>query len=120
MVWEERLRSLSKASCCFSRSVEDMPHKMAPAISKSIQSQFTFRFVGQRCRLLFLFVTATCVSFCLQLLSLNGDAVTSETTESPATSASNSSNATTAGADTVPIPDKGGQPVNVKEYGAVG
>jgi len=67
-----------------------------------------------------LFVTATCVSFCLQLLSLNGDTVTSETTESPATSASNSSNATTAGADTVPIPDKGGQPVNVKEYGAVG
>ena len=57
MVWEERLRSLSKVICCFSRPVEDMPHKMAPAISKSIQSQFTFRFVGQKCRLLFLFVT---------------------------------------------------------------
>ena len=120
MVWKERLRSLSKVSCCFSRPVEDMPHKMAPAISKSIQSQFTFRFVGHRCRLLFLFVTAACVSFGLQLLPLNGEPVTSETTESPAASASNSSNATTTGTITAPIPGKGAQSVNVKEYGAVG
>ena len=120
MVWEERLRSLSKVICCFSLPVEDMPHKMAPAVSKSIQSQFTLRFVGQKCRLLFFFVTAASVSFGLQLLPLNGDSVTSETTKSPPASASNSSNATTTGAVTVPIPDKGGQPVNVKEYGAVG
>jgi parallel beta-helix repeat protein len=97
-----------------------MSHKMAPSISKSIQSQFTFRFVGQRCRLLFLFVTAACVSFGLQLLPVNGDTVASETTEYPAASASNSSDATTTGAVIVPIPDKGGRPVNVKEYGAVG
>ena len=93
---------------------------MAPAISKSIQSQFKFRFVGQRCRLLFLFVTAACVSFGLQLPPLNGDTVTSETTESSSPSTSNSRNATTTGAVTIPTPDKGGEPVNVKEYGAVG
>ena len=120
MVWEERLRSLSKVICCFSLPVEDMPHKMAPAVSKSIQSQFALRFVGQKCRLLFFSVTAASVSFGLQLLPLNGDSVTSETTKSPPASASNSGNATTTDAVTVPIPDKGGQPVNVKEYGAVG
>ena len=120
MVWEERLRSLSKVSCCFSRPVEDTPHKMAPAISKSIQSQFTLRSGAQRCRPLFLFVTAACVSFGLQLLPLNGDTVTSETTESPAANASNSSDATTTGTITGPIPNKGSHLVNVKEYGAVG
>jgi hypothetical protein len=97
-----------------------MPHKTVPAVSKSIQSQFTLRFVGQKCRLLFFFVIAAIVSFGLQLLPLNGDSVTSETTKSPPASASNSGNATTTGAVTVPIPEKGGQPVNVKEYGAVG
>src|SRR6478672_10549308 len=101
MVWEERLRSLSKVTCCFSRRVEHMPHKMAPAISKSIQSQFTLRIEGERCPLLFLFVIAACVSFGLQLTSLNGEPVTAETTESPAASASNSSNATTTGDVTV-------------------
>ena len=97
-----------------------MPYKMAPAISKSIQSQFTFRCMGQRYRLLFLFVTVACVSLGLQLGDLNSEPVTSETTASPAASASNSSDATTTGAATVPIPAKGNQPVNVKEYGAVG
>src|SRR6266481_5639757 len=117
MVWEERLRSLSKVSCCFSRRVEDMPNKMPPTISKSIQSQFTLRSGGQRCRLPFLLVTAVCVSFGLQLLPLNGDTVTSETTESPAANASNSSDATTTGTITGPIPNEGNHLVNVKEYG---
>ena len=85
-----------------------------------MQSQSTFRSAGQKCRLPFLFITAACVSFGLQLLPLNGEPVTPETTESPAASASNSSNATTTSDVTVPIPDKGGQVVNVKEYGAVG
>jgi parallel beta-helix repeat protein len=120
MVWKERLRSLPKVSCRFSRPVEDMPHKMAPAISKNIQTQFTLRFVGQGCRRLLFFVTAASVSFGLQF-PLSGDTLTSETTESPpAASASNSSDTTTTGAVAGPIADKGDQLVNVKEYGAVG
>src|SRR5258708_36723745 len=106
MVWEERLRSLSKVSCCFSPLVEDMPHRMAPAISKNIQGQSTLRSAGQRCRQLFSFITAACVSFGLQLLPLNGEPVTSETTESPAASSSNSSNATTTSDVTVPTPNE--------------
>ena len=120
MVWEERLRSLSKVSCCFSPLVHDMPHRMAPGISKSIQSQSTFRSAGQKCRLLFLFITAACVSFGLQLLPLNGELVTPETTESPAASSSNSSNSTTTSDVAVPTQNKSSQVVNVKEYGAVG
>src|SRR5678815_4694359 len=97
-----------------------MPHKMASAISKSIQSQFILRSVGHRCCPLFLLVIAACVSFGLQLLPLNGQTVTSGTTESPEAKASNSSDATTTGAVTAPIPSKASHVVNVKEYGAVG
>ena len=93
---------------------------MAPGISKSIQSQSTFRSAGQKCRLLFLFITAACVSFGLQLLPLNGELVTPETTESPAASSSNSSNGTTTSDVAVPTQNKSSQVVNVKEYGAVG
>src|SRR5215469_9288964 len=95
-----------------------MPDKMGPAISKPIQSQFTFRFVGQACCQVFFFVTAASVSSALQLLPLNAGTLTSETTDSSAASPSKSSNATTTGA--VPIPDKGSQLVNVKDYGAAG
>ena len=60
------------------------------------------------------------VSFALQLLPLIGGTPTSETTDSSAAKSSNSSNATTTGAVTVPIRDKGDQVVNVKAYGAMG
>ena len=93
---------------------------MAPANSKDIESQCTFKFGGHRCRLLLLFVTAAWISFGLQLLPSSGESLTSETTESPTGSTSNSSNATTTGTITAPIPGKGAQSVNVKEYGAVG
>jgi len=97
-----------------------MLYKMAPAIFKNIENQRAFRFAGHGCRVRFFFVAAASLSFAVQLFPLNGGTQTSETTASPPASASNSSNATPTGAVTVPIPDKGGQPVNVKEYGAVG
>ena len=97
-----------------------MPHKMAPAISKHVESQFTFRFVGQAYRLLLFSVTAASVSFALQLLALNGGTLTSQATDPSAASVSNSSDATTTRAVTVPAPDKSGQLVNVKDYGATG
>lgn len=120
MVWEERLRSLSKVICCVSRPVEDMPHTMALAFYRSILSQFTLRSIRQRCRPLFFFVIAASASFGLQLLPLDGQTVTSETKESQEAKASNSSDATTTGAVTAPIPSKANHLVNVKEYGAVG
>ena len=97
-----------------------MRHKMAPAISKRVESQFTFRFVGQAYRLLLFSVTAASVSFALQLLALNGGTLTSQATDPSAASVSNSSDATTTRAVTVPAPDKSGQLVNVKDYGATG
>ena len=83
-------------------------------------SKLTPRFVGQAHRLSFFVFAATNVLVALALLPLNGGTLTSGTTESSAASTSNSSNATTTGAVTAPIPDKGGQLVNVKDYGAVG
>jgi hypothetical protein len=85
-----------------------------------MSSKLTSRFVRKGRRLPFFFVTAASVLFAVQLLPLNGGTQTSETTESSAASTSNSSNATTTGAVTAPISDKGGQLVNVKDYGAVG
>jgi hypothetical protein len=85
-----------------------------------MSSKLTSRFVRKGRRLPFFFVTAASVLFAVQLLPLNGGTLTSGTTESSAASTSNSSNATTTGAVTAPIPDKGGQLVNVKDYGAVG
>src|SRR5436190_1698300 len=85
-----------------------------------MSSKPTSRFVRKGRRLPFFFVTAASVSFALQLLPLNGGTLTSGSTESSAASTSNSSNATTTGAVTAPIPDKGGQLVNIKDYGAVG
>jgi Pectate lyase superfamily protein/Right handed beta helix region len=87
---------------------------------KYVTSELISRFVRQGCRLPFFFVTAASVSFALQLLPLNGGTLTSGTTDSTAASISNSSNATTTDAAAVRIRDKGGQVVNVKEYGAVG
>ena len=85
-----------------------------------MSSKLTSRFVRQGRRLPFFFVTAASVSFALQLLPLNGGTLTSGTTESSAASTSNSSSATTTGTVTAPIPDKGGQLVNVKACGAIG
>jgi Pectate lyase superfamily protein len=85
-----------------------------------MSSKLTSRFVRKRRRLPFFFVTAASVLFALQLLPLNGGTLTSGTTESSAASTSDSSNATTTDAVTASIPDKGGQLVNVKDYGAVG
>ena len=85
-----------------------------------MSSKLTSRFVRQGRRLPFFFVTAASVSFALQLLPLNGGTLTSGTTESSAASTSNSSSATTTGTVTAPIPDKGGQLVNVKACGAMG
>jgi hypothetical protein len=85
-----------------------------------MSSKLTSRFVRKGRRLPFFFVTAASVLFALQLLPLNGGTLTSGTTESSAANTSNSSNATTTGAVTAPTPDKGGQLVNVKDYGAVG
>ena len=73
-------------------------YKMTPAIFKNIENQRAFRFAAQACRVRFFFVAVASLSFAVQLLPLNGDTQTSETTESPAASASNSSKATTTGA----------------------
>jgi parallel beta-helix repeat protein len=96
-----------------------MIHKMARTIFKNIESQFILRFAGHKCRVLFCFV-ATASAFAVQLLSLNGRTLTLETAESSAASGSNSSNVPIKGAVNDPVPDKGDQLVNVKEYGAVG
>ena len=85
-----------------------------------MSSKVTSRFVRKGRRVPFFFVTAASVLFVLQLLHLNGGTLTSGTTESSAASTPNSSNATTTAAVTGPMPDKDGQLVNVKDYGAVG
>jgi hypothetical protein len=82
-----------------------------------VAPKFTSRFVGHR--LSFLLVATTTVLVVLPLLPVNGNALTSETTDSSIANNSKADNPTTTGGTASPAKEKGDQ-VSVKTYGAVG